>query len=129
MSTEARRAIRAFVLAPLAAPLLWWASILVLGQSGAKGFVNALGGLLLIILTALPWIYGSAIAVGIPSFLAIRRWSRLRAWHPPVIATCIGALVSPFTSAIPTTLRMLLTGGALGAGSGVAFWLLYREAG
>jgi hypothetical protein len=124
--SDAGRAIRAFALAPLAAPLLWWAELLVTRQSGAKGPIDAVGGLLLILTSASPWIYGSAVVVGVPAYWAIQRWSRLRAWHVILIAAGLGGTVFPLTCAGPATREMVLTGASVGAASGGAFWLLWR---
>src|SRR6266496_3758435 len=128
MNADTRTAIRAFAIAPLLVPVLWWIRMLVSGHSGAKGPIDAFGGLVFIVIAAAPWIYGSAVVVCVPSLWAIRRWSQLRPWHPILIGGCLGLIVYPMTYAIPTTVDMLLSGAVMGASAGGLFWLLYRRA-
>jgi hypothetical protein len=129
MTDRQKRSIRAFVAAPLVAPILWWALILIRRQSGATGPLDALGGLELITLVALPYTYGAALLVGLPVYLAIQRWSKLRAWHPFLAGAVLGALVFPQTDRLPITAEKILLGTALGTAVGVTFWWLWRPRG
>lgn len=42
-----------------------------------------------------PWIYGSAVAIGVPSLFAIRRWSRLRAPTATAVRLRRGRVATP----------------------------------
>jgi hypothetical protein len=126
MSAETRRAIRAFAMAPLAAPIAWWASVLIAGDSGAKSPLDALDGLVLIVIVAAPWAYGAALFVGVPLFLIIGRWGTLRAWHALLVASVLGSIAFPLNDSLPMNLGSVLTGASLGFAAGASFWFLAR---
>ena len=129
MTADRRRTILAFLTAPLAAPLLWWALQLVRGDSGATGVLDALSGLALITLVAMPFAYGATLLLGLPVYLMIQRWSKLRPWHPVLVGAALGAVVFPLTHRLPVTLEMMLIGMALGTAVGATFWWLFRPRG
>jgi hypothetical protein len=127
--TDQKRVVLAFLAAPMTAPFLWWALLLVRGESGATEPWDALGGLGLIILVAIPYAYGAAFAIGVPVYLIIQRWSKLRAWHPVVFGAAVGAVVFPLTDRLPVDSEEILTGMALGTAVGITFWWLCRPRG
>jgi hypothetical protein len=126
VKTDQSRAVLAFLMAPMMAPFLWWALLLARGQSGATGPLEALGGLELIILVAIPFAYGAAFGIGLPVYLIIQRWSKLRAWHTVLFGAAVGAVVFPLTDRLPVDSEEILTGVALGTAVGLTFWWLYR---
>jgi hypothetical protein len=123
VTTEEKHTVLAFALAPLATPLLWWGC---LGVAGTENILDALGGLALVIVSSARWIYGVTLAVGLPIYLGITKWSRLRLWHPILLGGTLGCIILPQVDGGLVGVSAVLFGALLGCVSGGAFWLLWR---
>ena len=123
VTIEEKHTVLAFALAPLATPLLWW---LCFGVTGSQSIPGALGGLALVVASSAPWTYGVTVAVGLPIYLAITKWSQLRLWHPIIIGTALGSIVFPLADRALIGVSAVLFGALLGGVSGTAFWVLWR---
>ena len=123
---------RAFLFAPLAAPVAFWAELLVEGtldparRAGMlRGAVGALG---IVIAAGAPVAYAASIAAGLPLWWLARR-GRLRLW----VAVAAGALAGLVTALVlaPSLRGELISipmgiwrGSAIGGISAVAWWRL-----
>jgi hypothetical protein len=123
VTIERKRTVLAFALAPLTAPLLWWAVFLAYES---QNFSEALGELAFVIVGSVPIIYGAALGVGVPLYLVIEKWSRLRFWHPVLIGSVAGGAAYWLWVGRQGGLFSLLSGAVLGAASGTCFWLIWR---
>jgi hypothetical protein len=123
VTIEVKRTVLAFAVAPLATPLVWW---LVFELRGSWSVAERLGGLALVVVSAAPVIYAVGIALGVPVYLAISRWSQLRLWHPVVFGTVIGGIVMPRVEPVHGGAKAVFVGAMLGAVSGGVFWFIWR---
>lgn len=113
-----------FLLAPLAACMIFW-----LISSFLMAFVVDVGemGILNGILFLLPFAYGSALLLGVPAHLALRRGGMTSLRHYVLSGIAIGlapgmvlATVAPITVAVSAW----IPGFVLGAFAGTLFWVI-----
>lgn len=119
MKGSTKRAIRAFVIAPLVPPLVLFPFIF----PKPWAYLEALPSFM---------IFGAAIAyltalvVGVPIYWLLSQISQVRAVHIFAASGVAGAIAYPlagWTSGVGA----VLFGAGLGLSAGLAFWLLWRE--
>lgn len=130
------RPLRAFLLAPLAAPIACAAALvadmLVRGLAGTASPPSATAVLELIGVVGMvgaPLAYGAALLVGVPVFLVLRRFDAITRWTVWLGAAVIGAVIAVF---LQPRLRGELfsvpfpwwVGAALGLVAAEVFWQL-----
>lgn len=118
MKTSTKRAIRAFALAPMMPPLLFF-----LVDPDHVG--HSAETLLVVMTVGALYAYPAALVVGVPAYWIINEHSRLRLTNILAVAAAVGASVF-FPAASDPGFKYLLAGAALGLSAGVAFWLLWR---
>jgi hypothetical protein len=120
MTYQTKRAICAFSIAPLAAPLAFWAATFL---SRPQANMNPLPFL---IFGAL-YTYPIMLILGLPSYWIINAFCGLRARHVLGISAVVGAVILSLME--PRFTEASLAGGAaLGLSSGITFWLIWRPA-
>jgi hypothetical protein len=108
------RTVRAFAIAPIIPPLLYWI--------GTEPTLASLPGIML---------YGAAIsylvtlAIGGPAYRLIRTHSCLRASHVLIISAATGAVTLSLMGG-GLDVRGVLLGMLFGLAAGLTFWLLWR---
>ncbi len=128
------RPLRAFLLAPLATPMAYWADMLIertfdSGRQG-PGLGEALNVLPVVIISAAPAVYPATLALGIPLWLLARRRG-LPVWT----AVSVGAIGGVVTAQLiaPSLHGELFSipmgpwrGASLGAITAAVWWHLLR---
>jgi hypothetical protein len=123
VTSETKHTVLAFAVAPLTTPLLWWLSF---GFVSSDKLSGALGDVAFVVVSCAPVVYGVTLGVGLPIYLVIEKWSRLRFWHPILVGTLLGSVVFPLASRALAGLSSALFGALLGGASGSAFWFIWR---
>jgi hypothetical protein len=134
-----RRAVRAFLIAPLAAPAAYAGGVIIIeltrGMFGDGTSVSVRSLFMLVAMVAAvgaPVAYGAALVVGLPAFLLLRRANILSRTSLLGVGAATGIAVS---IVIAPGLRGELfsipfpwwAGGLLGIASAEAFWRLLRD--
>jgi len=119
MKEDTRRAVRAFSVAPILPPFLWWLSHADWCGSPSSDFLP-------IVLYGAMWAYPPALLVGGPAYWLIAEHSKLRFVHVFVISGSVGAATLSLMGGTGNA-ETLLSGAALGVSAGVAFWLVWRQ--
>jgi hypothetical protein len=115
MTTCTARTLRAFFLAPLVPPLLYWALAfpILAALPGFMAYGGACG-------------YLAILLVGVPAYNLITTHARLRAYHVFAISGILGAGTFSLMSGA-VDIASLWVGVPLGLSAGIAFWLLWRK--
>jgi hypothetical protein len=132
------RVQRAFLLAPLVVPLLYWAEML--GEAAIDPYrrgridPNAWGSLELSLAFGGPVAYAAALLVGVPAYRLLRRTPAFRAEVFVALGAVTGVLVAwalaPWLLGGLFSIRLgVLRGGLLGAAAAVVWWYLARDRG
>lgn len=131
-----RRTVRAFVLAPLVAPVGYWvaAGVTALFDDARRiaFFRSALPSLGFVLAFGAPVAYAAAFAVVLPSYLTLGR----RNWRPTWLLVVLGAIAGGLTAILlrPSLRGEIVSvpltpteGAALGVAAAGAFaWLVHR---
>jgi hypothetical protein len=129
-----RRLLLAFLVAPLAAPLAYLVAVIVVQIVGPGGLsaVSVRDLALAVFAVGAPLAYVATLAVGAPTYFALRALGLVRRWTIWLGAASIGVVVaitlSPhlrgdlFSVELPWWL-----GALIGVVSGEVFWRIHRE--
>lgn len=120
------RLIFAFLLAPLAAPLVWCIATFVAYPSEVNGLGDLIFGIALLAIVTAPITYATTFLVGAPSYLILKRLGRLTLGPVAAIAGLAGAAVMYWIVEFPAGLSGLVVGALCGIGSAVVFWVIAR---
>ncbi|HEY2904003.1 MAG TPA: hypothetical protein VGL59_25675 [Polyangia bacterium] len=118
MKKSTMRAIRAFTVAPMVPPFLFF---LVDSDHAGHSMSTFVG----VMTFGAVYTYPTALIVGVPAYWLINELSQLRATHILAIAAAVGAAVFSMMARGPSY-QAVLAGAALGVSAGLAFWLLWR---
>lgn len=105
----------AFLVAPLVPPLVYWIVHSALSVAALPG-IMLYGGTIAYLATAV---------AGVPAFLLIRSYTRLRFWHVIVIAALVGSATLLLMSHPPAEAGTAVAGALYGLSAGLAFWLVW----
>jgi hypothetical protein len=119
MNESTKRAIRAFILAPLVPPFVLFPFIF------PKPWAY-LGALPSFILFGAGITYLTALVVGVPAYWLLTQTSQVRRIHIFAVSGVAGAIAYPLAG-WSAGLGAVLFGAGLGLSAGLAFWLLWRE--
>lgn len=103
----------------------WWQ--LSEGASGAPGL------LVVTMLVAMPIAAAHALALGLPFYLLLRRWWRLRWWSAALGGFVVAVVPAGLLTLLPendmtlTAVRELAELGLFGMAGGLAFWIVLRD--
>lgn len=126
MSADHRRILLGFLLAPLAAPLVFDALTYVENVTqGDAPSMGILGAVFLVVFMA-PWAYLATFCIGLPAWMLLRRCRALGLWELVALGATVAAVFVPSDSGslIRAFLLFLPAGGA----SGLVLWFFVREA-
>src|SRR5437868_1261607 len=118
MSTSTKRAIWAFVVAPIVPPLLFF-----LADPDHAG--HSVATLLAILSFGALYAHPTVFILGVPAYWLINEYSRLGATHVLTLAGLVGAVVFSLM-AKELTYKVVLGGAALGLSAGLTFWTIWR---
>jgi hypothetical protein len=130
------RVLRAFLLAPLAVPVVYWADMLVetvmADPSRRTSLIEALRELTIVVLFAAPVAYAATVVVGLPAYLLLRRMRAFRGEIMAGLGAVAGVVVAlalkPHLGGDPFRVRLGSWRGALlGAAAALVFWYLARD--
>ena len=119
MPTSSKRAIRAFIFAPLVPPLVLFPLVFPRPWS-------YLGALPSFIMFGAGIAYLTTLIVGVPIYWLLTQTSQVRPMHIFAFSGVAGAIAYPLAGWNAGTGAVLL-GAGLGLSAGLAFWLLWRE--
>ena len=114
-----------FAVAPLAASVVWYLSLIVreptlaLGETGTEFF----GGLRAALVLTAPFTYVATLLVGGPAYYLLSRFGTLRAWHVYLLGGLTGMLLG---STMGQQLRLIdgLSGLCMGLAAATTFRLI-----
>ena len=128
--------IRAFLIAPLTAPAIYWIIAFISAVADpnrrALAWRSPFGGIAFLFVFGGLISYAVTLIAGVPAYLLLRRTGILGLWSVLVAGVCIGVAtafaLAPYLRgelfSIPLT---PLHGAALGAGVAAVFWALSRS--
>jgi hypothetical protein len=128
-----RTALRAFALAPLAAPLAWWIDVIIEGLwQGRSVLPGLLPSLAMSVAMGFPIACAAIIAVGLPGLLLARRLQVVSMIGTIVTGVVAGAatgwMLTPWFTAELFSIPMgPVRGAACGAAVASAWWYFARE--
>lgn len=119
---NAQRTPIAFLLAPLAVPLIWTVYVASSAPNGSTSPGLAFQGFFLVFSISALCTYIGVIVFGVPIYLFLRAYGLTAFWIAPVVGFMAGALMLSIFGATPA----LMVGGPLGAVVGTILWLIAR---
>ncbi|MDH3497538.1 MAG: hypothetical protein OER21_12320 [Gemmatimonadota bacterium] len=116
----------AFVVAPPTAPVALWLYLLTsdLLFGARPDVVEYVVTLPFVVALGAPASYAAAALAGLPAYLLLSRFARVRAWHMVVVGAAAGMAVAPF--ALDRNLAFSPIPAGMGATAASVWWMIYR---